>query len=190
MTQPDYVHALNLPVPDELDPGMVKYFNICRDKLGLVPNVLQAYNFNQDKLKVFVAFYNDLMLADSGLSKLEREMIAVVVSSINRCFYCIIAHGAALRELSGDPVLGECLVVNYRVGELSERHRAMLDFAVKETERAHEIEESDRQQLRDVGFSDPDIWDIAAVVAFFNMTNRMASSIDMMPNMEYHSQNR
>jgi len=190
MSQPDHIHALNLPDPAEMDPGMEKYFNICQEKLGLVPNVLKAYNFNQDKLKAFVGFYNDLMLADSGLSKLEREMIAVVVSSINRCFYCIIAHGAALRELSGDPALGECLVVNYRVANLSPRHRAMLDFATKETERAHEIEESDRQKLREAGFSDPDIWDIAAVTSFFNMTNRMASAIDMMPNKEYHSQSR
>jgi uncharacterized peroxidase-related enzyme len=126
------------------------------------------------------------MLADSGLSKLEREMIAVVVSSANRCFYCLVAHGAAVRELSGDPVLGELLAANYRVAELSGRQRAMLDFAWKLTERSHEVDDTDRQLLREAGFGEREIWDIAAVAAFFNMSNRMASAIDLVPNREYH----
>ena len=130
------------------------------------------------------------MLADSGLSKLEREMIAVVVSSINHCFYCLAAHGAAVRQLSGDPVLGEMLVANYRAADLSPRQKAMLDFAAKVTEASYKIEEADRQTLRDEGFSDRDIWDIAATAGFYNMTNRIASATDMRPNDEYHAQNR
>ena len=105
--------ALDLPMVDPLPQATQNYFNICQDKLGMIPNVLQAYAFDIDKLNTFIAFYNDVMLADSGLSKLEREMIAVVVSSINKCFYCLTAHGAAVRKLSGDPVLGEQLVMNY-----------------------------------------------------------------------------
>ncbi|TYC53540.1 peroxidase-related enzyme, partial [Marinobacter sp. BW6] len=148
---------------------------------------LRAYAFDETKLRAFTDMYNDLMLAECGLSKLEREMIAVAVSAVNRCFYCLTAHGAAVRELSGDPVLGELMVMNYRVADLSDRQRAMLDFAVKLTEKPAEILESDRQTLRDAGFSDRDIWDIASVAGFFNMSNRVAAASDMRPNDEYHS---
>lgn len=182
--------ALDLAPVSPLPADTKKYFDVCTEKLGLIPNVLQAYAFDIDKLNAFAAMYNDLMLGDSGLNKTEREMIAVVVSSVNRCWYCQVAHGAALRELSGDPVLGEALVMNYRVADLSPRQRAMLDFAVKLTEGSAKIEEPDRQALREVGFTDRDIWDIAAVTGFFNMTNRMASAVDMQPNPEYHGSHR
>ncbi|PVB62094.1 peroxidase-related enzyme [Labrenzia sp. 011] len=166
------------------------YFDLCQEKLGMVPNVLKAYSFDETKLRAFTDMYNELMLADSGLTKLEREMIAVAVSSVNHCFYCLAAHGAAVRELSGDPILGEMMVMNYRAADLSTRQRAMLDFAVKLTQSPAEIVESDRQVLRDVGFSDRDIWDISSVAAFFNMTNRVAAGTDMRPNDEYHSRAR
>jgi len=180
------ITALDLPMVDPLPEKTQKYFDVCQDKLGMVPNVLQAYAFDIDKLNAFTVMYNDLMLADSGLSKLEREMIAVVVSSINKCFYCLTAHGAAVRQLSGDPILGEMMVMNYRAADLDPRQKAMLDFAEKVTEASHKIEESDRQALRDVGFSDRDIWDISAVAAFYNMSNRMASATDQRPNDQYH----
>ena len=176
--------------PAEFTPAMAAYFDKCRDKLGFVPNVLVAYAHDMAKLEAFAAFYNDLMLAPSGLSKLEREMIAVAVSSENHCFYCLTAHGAAVRQLSSDPELGELLVMNWRAAGLSPRQRAMLSFATKITKASHEIEEADRQALRDAGFSDRDIWDIAAVASFFNMSNRMASAVDMWPNREYHAQAR
>ncbi|HLW91341.1 MAG TPA: peroxidase-related enzyme, partial [Roseiarcus sp.] len=131
-----------------------------------------------------------LMLAPSGLSKLEREMIAVAVSAHNRCYYCLTAHGAAVRQISGVPELGELMVMNWRAAELSTRQRAMLAFATKLTKASEEIEEADRQALREAGFSDRDIWDIAAVASFFNMSNRMASAVDMRPNREYHAQAR
>ncbi|MBO9433918.1 peroxidase-related enzyme [Ruegeria sp. R13_0] len=175
---------------DPLPPETQKYFDVCLEKLGMVPNVLKAYAFDIDKLNAFTAMYNDLMLADSGLSKLEREMIAVVVSSINKCFYCLVAHGAAVRQMSGDPQLGEMLVMNYRTAPLETRQRAMLDFAAKMTTSSAEIEEADRQHLRDQGFSDRDIWDIANVTGFFNMSNRVASATAMAPNPEYHAQAR
>ena len=182
--------ALDLPMVDPLPEATQKYFDVCEQKLGLVPNVLKAYAFDIGKLNAFTAMYNDLMLGDSGLSKLEREMIAVVVSSANRCFYCQVAHGAAVRELSGDPVLGERMVMNYRTADLSPRQRAMLDFAVKLTEASATVEEADRQALREAGFSDRDIFDIASVAGFFNMTNRVASAVDMRPNPEYHASHR
>lgn len=179
--------ALNLPLVDPLPEKTQKYFDICVDKIGFVPNVLRSYAHNIDKLNAFTALYNDLMLADSGLSKLEREMIAVVVSSINKCYYCLVAHGAAVRQLSGKPELGEMLVMNYRVAPLTPREKAMLDFAAKMTEASHRIEEPDRQALRDVGFSDADIWDIAGVAGFYNMSNRISSAVDKRPNEEYHA---
>ena len=190
MTKTSSPVALDLPAETEPSAETQAYFAKCEEKLGLVPNVLKAYVFNQAKFDAFTAMYNDLMLADSGLSKLDREMIAVVVSAVNRCFYCLTAHGAAVRQLSGDPELGELMVMNYRVADLSDRQRAMLDFAVKLTERPAEILESDRIALRDAGFTDRDIWDIASVAAFFNMSNRVAAATDMRPNPEYHAMAR
>jgi uncharacterized peroxidase-related enzyme len=174
----------------KLSPAMQGYFGKCEEKLGFVPNVLQAYAFDNAKLEPFVAMYNDLMLAPSGLSKLEREMIAVAVSSHNKCYYCLVAHGAAVRALSGDPALGELMVMNYRAARLSKRQRAMLDFAVKLTAEPWAIEEDDREALRKAGFTDRDIWDIAAVTGFYNMSNRVASATDMRPNSVYHKQAR
>lgn len=183
------VMALDLR-PGELSPAMSAYFDKCLEKIGFVPNVLLAYAHDNAKLEAFAAFYNDLMLAPSGLSKLDRELIAVAVSSENKCFYCLTAHGAAVRQYSGDPVLGELMVMNYRAADLPAPKRAMLDFAVKITKASHEIGETDREALRQHGFSERDIWDIAAVASFFNMSNRMASAVDMRPNAEYHAQAR
>ncbi|MDA0361456.1 MAG: peroxidase-related enzyme [Proteobacteria bacterium] len=184
------VIALDLPPMEPLPENVKKYFDTCLEKLGIIPNVLKAYSFDTHKLNAFSGLYNDLMLGQSGLSKLEREMIAVVVSSVNKCFYCLVAHGSAVRELSRNPILGEMLVMNYRVAELDMRQRKILDFSVKMTENSYKIDESDRQKLREVGLLDRDIWDIAAVASFFNMTNRMASAVDMRPNEEYHQNSR
>ena len=186
----DDVVALKLPAAIPLSPEMAAYFTKCEEKLGFVPNVLKAYAFDTAKLSAFVVMYNDLMLAPSGLNKLEREMIAVAVSAQNRCYYCLVAHGAAVRQLSGDPPLGELMVMNYRAARLSKRERAMLDFAVKLTAEPWSVEEEDRVRLRQAGLSDRDIWDIAAVAGFFNMTNRVASATDMRPNSAYHGQAR
>jgi len=174
----------------KLSPAMQAYFDKCTEKLGFVPNVLTAYAFDNAKLEAFVAMYNDLMLAPSGLSKLEREMIAVAVSSVNRCYYCLVAHGAAVRAMSGDPALGELMAMNYRAARLSKRQRAMLDFAVRLTAEPWTVEEEHREALRRAGFGDRDIWDIAAVAGFFNMSNRVASATDMRPNSVYHAQAR
>jgi uncharacterized peroxidase-related enzyme len=176
--------------PAGLSPSMAAYFKLCEEKLGFVPNVLKAFGFDMAKLEAFVAYRNDLMLGQSGLTTLEREMIATAVSAQNRCFYCLTVHGATVRHLSGDPVLGELMAMNYRAARLSKRRRAMLDFAVRLTVEPWAIEESDRARLRGAGFSDRDVWDIAAVAAFYNMTNRLASATDMRPNEAYHEQAR
>jgi uncharacterized peroxidase-related enzyme len=184
------VTALNLPEMNPMPDNIRKYFKLCEDKLGLVPNVLKAYAFNETKLNAFTGMYNDLMLGESNITPLEREMIAVVVSSINRCYYCLVAHGNSVRKLSKNPELGEQMAINYRLADLKPNQRAMMDFAVKMTEESYKIEEIDRQTLRDNGYSDQDIWDIASIASFFNMSNRMASAIDMRPNVEYHSLDR
>jgi uncharacterized peroxidase-related enzyme len=149
-SQPEHLTALDVPLPprSKLDPDLQKYFAVCDERLGFVPNVLTAYTFDQGKLRAFVGMYNDLMLGDSALSKLEREMIAVVVSAANRCYYCQVAHGQAVRELSGDPALGELLVMNYRAARLTKKQRAMLDFAHRMTVAPDEVGETERAALR------------------------------------------
>jgi uncharacterized peroxidase-related enzyme len=174
----------------ELELELRDYVRNCEDKLGFIPNVLKAYAFDNKKLKAFIDMSDDLMLGESGLSKLEREMIAVAVSAVNHCHYCLTAHGAAVRYRSKDPVLGETVEHNYRAASISPKQKAMLDFAVKLTEAPDKIEESDRDLLRHAGFSDRDIWDIAAVAAFFNMSNRLASAVEMRPNAEYYGMAR
>jgi uncharacterized peroxidase-related enzyme len=182
----DKVMALDVGSPAALEPDMQAYFAKCVEKLGFVPNVLRAYAFDNAKLRAFILMADDLMLGDSGLSKLEREMIAVAVSSVNHCHYCLTAHGAAVRQRAKDPEMGELMAQNYRAADLPPRQAAMLDFAVKLTEAPDKIDEQDRKGLRRAGFSDRDIWDIAAVAAFYNMSNRMAAATDMRPNREYH----
>ncbi len=190
MPQPSHVMALDTPDVSTLPEDLQPYFQKCRDKLGFVPNVLRAWLLRPEKLRNFIHLYDELMLAPSGLSKLEREMIAVAVSAWNRCYYCLVAHGAAVRKLSGDPQLGEMLAFNYRVAELPARQRTMLDFAVQLTAAPHLIGQGDRDALSAQGFSDADIFDIAEVTAFFNYTNRVAHAVDMMPNAEYHTLGR
>ena len=193
MSQPNHISALK--ITDNIEIGKLKketqdYFKQCEDSLGFVPNVLLAYAHDEAKLDHFMGFYNHLMHGDSGLSKLEREMIAVVVSSHNRCYYCMVSHSAAVRKISKDPILGELLVMNYRAADLSNRHLAMLDFAWKLTENPDKISDADREHLKDEGFDEHDIWDISAVASFYNMSNRMASAIDLMPNTGYHQKAR
>ena len=182
--------ALDLSLPEPLPDEVRALFDKCTARLGLIPNVLLAYAHRPEKLAAFSQMYNDLMLGESGLSKLEREMIAVAVSAQNRCWYCQVAHGAQVRALSGDPSLGEALVMNWRVAELTPRQRAMIGFALAMTVASAEIGEADRQALREHGFTEHDIWDIAAVAAFFNMSNRMASAVGMVPNADYHGMAR
>lgn len=190
MPQPDHLTALDLPTDEPTEADLKKYWDKCRDKLGMVPNVIRAVSQNPRKARTFIAMYNELMLGDSGLSKLDRELIAVVVSSANRCYYCLVAHGQAVRALSGDPQLGEMMALNYRVADIPSRQRAMLDFAWKLTLTPFDVSDDDREALRREGFSDSDIYDICDTVSFFNMTNRMAHGVEMMPNPEYHALNR
>ncbi len=190
MPQPDRLWKLDIDTGEPSEEDLQKYWAKCREKLGMVPNVIRAVSQNPKKARTFIAMYNELMLGDSGLGKLEREMIAVVVSSANRCYYCLVAHGQAVRQYSGDPQLGEMMAMNYRVAELSARQRAMLDFAWKLTAAPFDVGDADREVLGAHGFAPQDIYDICDVVAFFNMSNRMAHGTEMMPNAEYHAMSR
>lgn len=186
---PSDVTALQLPnaaLPQDIEA----YFALCTEKLGFVPNVLLAHAFDVAKLRNFIGLYNNLMLGDSELSRLDRELIAVAVSARSRCYYCLVSHGQAVRELSGNPAFGEAVAMNYRVADLSARQRAMLDFCVVLTDRPEAVVEQDRQMLRDAGFSDRAIWDIVATAAFYAMSNRLAIGVEMVPNPEYHSRSR
>jgi uncharacterized peroxidase-related enzyme len=163
------------------------YLNIVNEKIGFIPNVLAAFAKFPKQFEGFTKLYNSLMLGESGLTKLEREMIAVTVSSENHCFYCLVAHGSAVRELSNDPQLGERIAANFRSAELPEKQLELLNFTKKLTRDPSEISESDRIKLREVGYTDRDIWDISAIVGLFNMTNRLASATEMEPNDNYHN---
>ena len=190
MPQPDHVSALGVPDPSGLDADLKVIWAKCVEKLGFVPNVFNTYSLRPQRLRNFMAMYNEIMLSKSGLSKLEREMVAVVVSSANRCYYCLVAHGAAVRALSGDAELGEMMALNYRVAKLDARQRAMLDYTWKLTTTPHLVDDADRAALSVAGLSAEDVFDLSETVAFFNLSNRMASATDMMPNREYHRQMR
>jgi uncharacterized peroxidase-related enzyme len=178
---------LNYEGHKEGEEQVESYLKVVEDKIGFIPNVLAAFAKFPKQFEGFTKLYNSLMLGESGLTKLEREMIAVTVSSENHCFYCLVAHGSAVRELSNDPQLGERIAANFRSAELPRRQEELLSFAKKLTKDPSEIGEQERKKLRDVGYTDRDIWDISAIVGFFNMTNRLASAIEMEPNNNYHN---
>ena len=184
----NYIWDLGIqPKLELLDAEMKNYIQVCKDKLGMVPNVILANASDNERLKTFVNFYNRLMLKKGYLTKLEREMIAVVVSSCNKCFYCLIAHGAAVRQLSKNPILGDELMINYRAADLGKREKLMLDFSAKLTEAPSNVTKLDRDLLRKEKFSEEEILEIIEVASFFNMTNRIAIGTDMRPNAEYHN---
>jgi len=181
-----------LRVPPEEDaPTEVKaLFEKANEKLGFLPNVLRVYALRPRHLELWNTFYDELMRGESGLTREQREMIAVVVSTANRCHYCMVSHSAFLRKLTGDSLLVEQLRTNYAYADVEPRERAMLDFAVKLTERSSSCTEVDVDALREAGWSDEDVMDIAEVAAMFNFTNRLASGLGWLPNREYFTLGR
>jgi uncharacterized peroxidase-related enzyme len=181
-----------LPVPDEatLPDDIRALFDQMREKPGFVPNVYRAYSLRPEQLRGFLAMYSSIMEADSGLTKAEREMIAVAVSAQNHCCYCLVSHGAVLRIRAKDEVLADTVAANYRAADLSPRQRAMLDYAVKITNASDKCSDEDIAALREHGFSEEDIMDIIQTAAFFNYSNRVASALEMRPNREYHAMAR
>jgi uncharacterized peroxidase-related enzyme len=176
---------LRVPAEEDAPAGVQELYGKANEKLGFIPNVLRVYALRPRHLELWNAFYDDLMRGDSTLTRPQREMIAVVVSTANRCHYCIVSHSAYLRKLTGDPVLVEQLRTNYKYAELEPRERAMLDFAVKLTEQSAACTEADVEALREAGWTDEDVMDIAEVAAMFNFTNRLASGLGWVPNDDF-----
>jgi uncharacterized peroxidase-related enzyme len=170
----------------ELPDDLGKLFARARERLGFVPNVFRAYAWRPDRLRAWFSHFRQLHEATEGLSEAEREMIAVVVSMANGCLYCLVAHGAALREALGDTVLADRIVFDYRRAGLDDRRRAILDYAVKVTVRPLDCSEDDIALLRALGLSAEEVWDVAELAAMYNFTNRLAMATGQLPNEEYH----
>ena len=178
------------PSEAELPADIAEIYRANRAKIGFVPNVFRAYARRPEHFRAFMAYHDVLMKAPGGLSRAEREAIVVAVSSENRCQYCMTAHGAALRILGKDPLLAEQIANNWRTAELSPRWRAMLEFASRVNEPGFAATDAEIDAMRACGFSDDDIWDVAAIAAFFGFSNRMAGLMDMRPNAEFYSMGR
>ena len=185
-------NAARFPVPElaKLPDDIRARILGVQEKSGFVPNVFLALAYRPDEFRAFFAYHDALMEKDSGLTKAEREMIVVATSIANQCQYCVVAHGAILRIRAKNPQIADQIAANYRKADITPRQKAMLEFSVKLTEEPAKMVEEDRQALRDAGFSNRDIWDIAATAAFFNMSNRVAAAVDMRPNPEYHAMAR
>ncbi len=180
------------PVPDINDlPEDLKSFIVAmNDKTGFVPNVFLALAHRPDELRAFMAYHDAVMEREGGLSKADREMIVVATSGDNNCQYCVVAHGAILRIRAKNPMIADQVAINYRKADITDRETAMLDFALKVSRDSRSINEDDRERLRSHGFSDDDIWDIAAITAFFGMSNRLANFLSMRPNDEFYLMGR
>ena len=188
MTQP----SQRFPVPAiaSLPDDIRMRLLAVQEKSGFVPNVFLTLARRPDEFRAFFAYHDALMDKDSGLSKAEREMIVVATSSANQCQYCVIAHGAILRIRANNPLIADQIAVNYRKADITPRQRAMLDFAMKVSTEAQLVSDADFAALGGHGFSDDDIWDIAAVAAFFALSNRMANVTGMRPNDEFYLMGR
>jgi len=159
-------------------------------KAGFIPNVMRVLARRPAEFRAFMAYHDALMDGDSGLTKAEREMIVVATSGANHCHYCVVAHGAILRIRAKDPLIADQVATNYRQADITERQHAMLDYAMKVSQRSAEVTETDRQSAKAAGLSDEDLWDIASISAFFAMSNRLASATEMRPNDEFYSMGR
>jgi uncharacterized peroxidase-related enzyme len=180
------------PVPDEgeLPEDLRKLFAKARERIGFVPNVFRAYAFRPDRLRAWFTHFKALHEPTEGLSAADRELVAVVVSSANRCLYCLVAHGQALREELGDPVLGERIAFDWRRAGLDARRTAIAAYAEKLTLEPRELSEDDLRSLLDAGLTTEEAWDVAEIASMYNFTNRMAMATNMLPNEEYSGLSR
>jgi len=184
--------ASRYPVPklEDLPKDIRSRIEKVQEKAGFVPNVFLAFAHRPDEFRAFFAYHDALMEKESGLTKAEREMIVVATSAANQCQYCVVAHGAILRIRAKNPLIADQVASNYRKADLTPKQKAMLDFAMKISQQAHEVSDADFTALRAHGFGDEEIWDIAAVSAFFALSNRMANFTSMRPNDEFYLMGR
>ena len=179
-----------VPTPAELPEDLRQRILEVQEKAGFVPNVFLALAHRPAEMRAFLAYPDALLLKEGGLSKGEREMIIVATSGANRGLYCVVAHGAILRVVEKKPLIADQIATNHRKADITPRQRAMLDFAMKVCRESHAVDEADFAALREHGFDDEDVWDIAAITAFFGLSNRMANVIGMRPNDEFYLMGR
>lgn len=189
MTQP-IARRFPMPAVEALPEDIRIRLLAVQEKSGFIPNVFLTLAYRPDEFRAFFAYHDALMERDSGLTKAEREMIVVATSSANQCHYCVIAHGAILRIRAKNPQIADQIAVNYRKADITPRQRAMLDFAMKVSKEAQRISDADFDDIASHGFSNDDIWDIAAISAFFALSNRMANVTSMRPNDEFYMMGR
>ncbi len=192
MTQENQAAISRFPVPElkDLPADIRERIVAVQEKSGFIPNVFLTLAHRPDEFRAFVAYHDALMERPGNLTKAEREMIVVATSSVNQCQYCVIAHGAILRIRAKNPLVADQVATNYRKADITERQKAMLDFALKVSQTAHLVGEADFEALKSHGFTEEDIWDIAAISAFFAMSNRLANVTNMRPNAEFYSLGR
>jgi len=190
MTPVQPISRYPVPDPAEWPEDISARILEVQEKAGFVPNVFLTLAHRPDEFRAFFAYHDALMLKEGGLTKGEREMIVVATSAVNDCLYCVVAHGAILRIYEKAPLLADQVAVNHRKADITERQKAMLDFALKVCRASGTVGEDDFQTLRSHGFTDEDIWDIAAITAFFGLSNRMANVISMRPNDEFYLMGR
>jgi uncharacterized peroxidase-related enzyme len=189
MTSPT---AERFPIPDlaRLPEDIRARILAVQEKSGFVPNVFLTLAYRPDEFRAFFAYHDALMEKDGGLTKAEREMIVVATSIVNQCQYCVVAHGAILRIRARNPQIADQIAANYRKADITPRQKAMLDFALKVSAEAHKVSDADFSELAGHGFTNDDVWDIAAIAAFFALSNRMANVTDMRPNDEFYLMGR
>ncbi|SNS85036.1 uncharacterized peroxidase-related enzyme [[Luteovulum] sphaeroides subsp. megalophilum] len=192
MTDTAELPVSRFPVPrlSDLPEDIRSRIEAVQEKSGFVPNVFLTLAHRPDEFRAFFAYHDALMDRPGALSKAEREMIVVATSTANQCQYCVIAHGAILRIRAKNPLVADQVAINYRKADITPRQKAMLDFAMKVSTRAHEVGETDFEALKQQGFEEEDIWDIAAISAFFGMSNRLANVTSMRPNAEFYAMGR
>lgn len=189
MTQPA-ISRFPVPALDALPDDIRERILAVQEKSGFVPNVFLTLAHRPEEFRAFFAYHDALMNKAEGLTKAEREMIVVATSNANQCQYCVVAHGAILRVRAKNPLIADQVAVNYRKADITPRQKAMLDFAMKVSARAYEVGDDDVADLQKHGFSEDDIWDIAAIAAFFGMSNRLANVTSMRPNDEFYAMGR
>ena len=184
--------AGRFPIPDlaTLPDDVRARILAVQEKSGFVPNVFLTLAYRPDEFRAFFAYHDALMDKDGGLTKAEREMIVVATSIANQCQYCVVAHGAILRIRARNPQIADQIAANYRKADITPRQKAMLDFALKVSAEAHKVSDADFASLAEHGFTNDDVWDIAAITAFFALSNRMANVTDMRPNDEFYLMGR
>ena len=185
----DAMRRFPFPDYDDLPADLRERIDAETERAGFAPNVFPAMSYRPDQFRAFVDYY-DALVEGTTLDRAEVEMIVVAVSGVNHCYYCNVAHGALVRIYAEDPRLADQLVANYRTADVSEEQRTMLDVAVKLTERPAAVTSADLDRLREAGYSEREVWDVGAITAFFNLSNRMAHFADMRPNDEFHAMGR